>query len=308
MSRLRAAAASIAVLLGAAACRDSGEPPREAASESGERRVVRTVNEPLRAMAARIGGDAFEVRYPGPADEDPAFWVPDEEEILGYREADLILRNGAGYAKWVAQASLPFARTVDTSASFAERLIEEAEVVTHAHGPEGEHAHGGTAFTTWLDYSLAAEQARAVEAALARLRPDRAEAMAARAAEVTAEFEALDERLLAVDPERRRSPLIASHPVYQYLARRYGLDVRSVHFEPDLVPDADGWATLDALLAERPASSMLWEGPPHEETVRGLDERGIRVVVFEPCGAPPADGDFFAIQRANVDRLISALR
>src|SRR5690606_31568343 len=109
------------------------------------------------------------------------------------------LRNGASYAKWTEQAALPFARTVDTGAAFADRLIVEADAVTHAHGPEGEHAHGGTAFTTWLDYAQAAEQARAVEAALARLVPAEREAFAARALEVTAELTTLDERLLAVD-------------------------------------------------------------------------------------------------------------
>ncbi len=308
MRRGRPALVAVTLLLSGAACRDSGEPGAGSGAAPRERPVVWTVNEPLRAMAATIGGDGFEVRYPGPADEDPAFWVPDEETVLGFREADLVLRNGAGYAKWIPQASLPFARTVDTSASFADRLIVETAGVTHAHGPEGEHAHGGTAFTTWLDYSLAAEQARAVEAALVRLRPDRSEAMAARGAELAAALEALDERLLAVEAERRRTPLLASHPVFQYLARRYGLDVRAVHFEPDLVPDADGWAALDALLAERPSSLMLWEGPPREETVRGLRARGLEVVTFEPCGAPPADGDFLSIQRANVDRLIAALR
>ncbi len=28
-------------------------------------------------------------------------------------------------------------------------------------------------------------------------------------------------------------PLLFSHPVYQYLARRYDLDARSMHWEPD---------------------------------------------------------------------------
>ena len=40
-------------------------------------------------------GDLIDVTYPGPADEDPAFWQPGAEEIAAYQSADLILLNGA---------------------------------------------------------------------------------------------------------------------------------------------------------------------------------------------------------------------
>ena len=45
------------------------------------------------------GGDRIEVSYPGPAGEDPAYWSPDAETIASYQKADLILLNGASYAK-----------------------------------------------------------------------------------------------------------------------------------------------------------------------------------------------------------------
>lgn len=47
--------------------------------------------------------------------------------------------------------------------------------MTHIHGPEGEHAHGATAFTTWLDPTLALKQANAIRATLAKLHPQNAD-------------------------------------------------------------------------------------------------------------------------------------
>ena len=50
---------------------------RPSAAESRLR--VLTVNYPLAYFAARIGGDEADVRYPGPEDEDPAYWSPTAE-------------------------------------------------------------------------------------------------------------------------------------------------------------------------------------------------------------------------------------
>ena len=73
------------------------------------------VNYPLKYFAERIGGPHVNVTLPVTADEDPVYWVPGIEVIGQYQQADLILLNGAGYAKWVKKASLPRSKTVDTS-------------------------------------------------------------------------------------------------------------------------------------------------------------------------------------------------
>ena len=133
--------------------------------------VVYTVNYPLQYFAERIAAGHAEVILPAPAGVDPAFWQPDAATVLAYQQADLVLLNGAGYAKWLSRVSLPRRKQVDTSAAFRDRYLRVSQDVTHSHGREGDHSHSGVAFTTWLDFSLAAEQARAVAAALARLRP-----------------------------------------------------------------------------------------------------------------------------------------
>ena len=104
---------------------------------AAEKLVVYTVNYPLQYFAQRIAGDHAEVIFPAPGDVDPAFWQPDAATIGAYQRADLILLNGAGYAKWIKRVSLPRSKLVDTSAGFRSDLIETAGALTHSHGREG---------------------------------------------------------------------------------------------------------------------------------------------------------------------------
>ena len=261
---------------------------------------VYVVNYPLQYLAGRIGGDRIEVSYPAPAGEDPAYWSPDAETIASYQKADLILLNGATYAKWTERVTLPASKLVDTSARFKDRYIIVEDVMVHSHGPEGEHSHGETAFTTWLDPTLAVEHARAIHDALIKARPNAQQAFEAGFASLEADLLALDERLERAVAGKTDTPLVGSHPVYQYLARRYGLNLRAVHFEPDEPPADDGWHDLEHQLEGHPAKWMLWEDAPIQETADRLRELGIESVVYNPCGNRPEEGDYVSVMQSNV--------
>jgi zinc transport system substrate-binding protein len=269
--------------------------------------MVYAVNYPLAYFARCIGGGEVTVEFPVPGDVDPAYWSPDDETIVAYQGADLILLNGATYARWTQRVSLPPSRLVDTSASFADRLIPMDDAVTHAHGPEGDHEHTDTAFTTWLDPTLAIEHARAIASAMVGRWPEHRASFEKNFGALEADLQRLDERLARAATGRSEVPLLGSHPVYQYLARRYGLNMRSVHFEPDETPDAGQWRRLDALLEEHPATWMLWEATPDPAVEEALAERGVRCAVFEPCGSTPPDGDYFQVMMRNAEALEKAL-
>ena len=64
---------------------------------------VYAVNYPLMYFAQRIGGAHVAVVFPAPADDDQAFWQPGVEIITAYQNADIIVRNGATYAKWMGR-------------------------------------------------------------------------------------------------------------------------------------------------------------------------------------------------------------
>jgi zinc transport system substrate-binding protein len=264
---------------------------------------VYVVNYPLKYFAERIGGEHVDVVFPVPPDVDPAFWTPDIPTINAYQQTDLILLNGATYAKWVGKVSLPRSRIVDTSKKFRGQYIVGKGAVSHSHGPGGEHSHAGTAFTTWLDFSYATKQAQAIAKALGRKQPTLVNTFNKNLAALVKDLNVLDEDMQAVVSRAPNKPLVASHPVYQYLARRYGLNLKSVMWEPDELPVEQQWQDLSNLLANHPARWMIWEGSPLKESAQRLKAIGVDSLVFDPCGNIPDQGDFLSVMRQNVENL-----
>jgi zinc transport system substrate-binding protein len=279
----------------------------QAANNGGGKPLVFTVNYPLAWMAEQLAGDTATVVLPAPAGVDPAYWQPDIATLLRYQQADLVLLNGAGYAKWLAGASLPASRLVDTSLAYRDQLLVVDSAPVHSHGPQGDHSHGDLAFTTWLDLQLAQQQASVVARALQRLLPEESAAIDLRLATLQKVLADLDARLLALGARLDGVPLLYSHPVYQYLQRRYRLTGEALHWEPDQIPDDTQWLELANILQDHPAQSMLWEGQPLPAVAARLAQLGIDVVVFAPLANRPKQGDFSANMEANVQALEAAL-
>lgn len=298
----RLAASAIAVAL-AVACTDVVEDPTPNRVDASGPLSVYVVNYPLEYFTERIGGAHVEAVFPAPRDLDPAFWMPPPETIAAYQEADLIIENGAGYARWMEYASLPRGRRVDTSAGFRDRWIASEGGVSHGHGPEGEHSHVGSAHTTWLDPTLAKEQARAIAHALVSLRPLARADFEAGLGALEADLDALDRRLARALEPFSREPVLFSHPVYQYLARRYSLEGRSLDWEPGEMPDERKWSAFGRSVEKRPARVLFFEGEPHAEVTGRLSAMGIRIIVFEPVGNRPAQGDWLSAMHLNIERL-----
>jgi zinc transport system substrate-binding protein len=270
--------------------------------------TVYVVNYPLYYFTERVAGDHVEVVFPAPSDVDPAFWKPAIATVAAYQAADLIVINGATYAQWLSQVSLPRAKIVDTSRGFKAHYIAMTEASTHSHGDDGVHSHTGTASTTWLNFQFAAQQARAIAQALSRMLPAQQATFEANYAALERDLLAFDQRLESMVAAKRTQPLVASHPVYQYLAARYGLSLRSVHWEPEEMPSDEQWQALHTLLADHAARWMIWEGEPLPASVAKLQAMGLRSLVFYPCGNRPAQGDFLSVMQQNVTNLAQAFQ
>jgi zinc transport system substrate-binding protein len=274
---------------------DAGTAPRSP--------QIYTVNYPLAWAAQQLVEEWGEVRFPAPADVDAAFWQPDMGRIAAYQQADLILLNGANYARWISRVSLPDNRLVDTSRLFGDQLIALDSGPVHSHGPEGDHSHGELAFTVWLDLGLYQQQLQAVAAAVAGKLPQQSDSIAARASELIGELATMDRELIKLGNQFNGAPVLYSHPVYQYFERRYQFNGRPLHWEPDQSPSQQDWSELRALLQQHPAAVMLWEDEPMPQTRAGLKELGVETVVFRPMGNRPVAGYFLSGMSANIERL-----
>jgi zinc transport system substrate-binding protein len=280
----------------------SEKKQEQTVSESKVKRIA-SVNYPLHFFATQIGGSKVDALFPIPADVDPAYWEPAAEDIILFQEADLILLNGAGYAKWVDKVSLPPSKMINTSLPFKAKYIELEEGQSHSHGPEGEHEHQGFAFTTWLNFKYAKIQAEEIKKTLINLMPENKSLFEENYSNLAKEIEALDIRMEKLAGTFGEAILFASHPVYQYLGSGYGLTIESFHWEPDEMPDEFMWEDFDNRQSRLNANIMLWEDDPLPEVKQELLKREIRIVVFKPCANTPTSSDFVNSMKTNIANL-----
>lgn len=287
-----------------AAC--GNEPASEAANigTHKSRPLLIASNYPLYFFAREIAGDSAQVIFPD-MEGDPANWKPGAEAIARMQSADLVILNGAAYESWLGWVSLPNEILLDTSEGIRDRLIPMENETVHQHGPQGEHSHQGLAFTIWLDPTLALEQARAIERAISDLVPENRQAHQAGLASLEARLTALDEALRLAFETFTDQEVIFSHPVYQYLAARYGLNGVSMHWEPGEDPGIKAWIDFRETLRRHPALRMIWEDQPADKTASQLEQLGMQSIVFHTAANPADDSNYFDVMNANIERLQS---
>jgi zinc transport system substrate-binding protein len=265
--------------------------------------VVFVSNYPLQFFVQAITANKVDVLFPGKESDDPSNWIPNPEQISSLQNADLIIINGASYEKWMENISLSASKIVNTTAKAEDKLIKYKEAVTHSHGPEGEHAHMGTAFTTWLDFSLARLQAKAIYESLILHFPEHKESFLTNYQKLDAKLKSLDEQLIDIISKKPEAAVVFSHPVYQYFEKRYHVHGHSVHWEPETVITTDLWHDLEHAVDDHKVEWMVWENQPMATSVRFLDDKGIRSIVFNPCGNVPETGDFLTVMHKNISEL-----
>ena len=301
MSRMRSTL--FLIFLALAACSEKPAPDDRAADSEPGRPLIITSNYPLFFFASEIAEDSADIKLPDMAG-DPADWKPGSAEISLMQSADLIILNGAGYEPWLSWVTLPENRLLDSTAGFRDQLLPLREEAVHQHGPQGEHSHQGVAFTTWLDPTLAAKQATAIEQAISRLVPENASRHRDRLAGLKVRLETLDQAFHETFDTLGNQPIVFSHPVYQYLESRYKLNGVSVHWEPGEAPGTRAMLALREILRSHPARLMLWEEEPLESASEELRKFGVQSIPFRTAANRPDAGDFFNVMEVNITGLL----
>lgn len=303
MSRLIVVAVAVTALL--AGC--GGEPGTGSGDggpdKPGKKLLVMTTFYPTQYFTEMIGGDLVEVVCPVPEGEDAIFWQPDEETISRYQKADLIVLNGADFAKWVAKTPLPSAKVLDTAKPFESTFIRYEKATTHAHGPAGAHAHEGLDGHTWVDPVNAKVQASQILGRLRKLLPEHDEELQKRYLVLSGNLDSLNDRLTELQWREDRPPILASHPAYNYIAARYGWQVVNLDLDPEEMPSDEAFAAIAKIVSETRAEWLLWEGDPKPEIAkRFADELKIKSVTFSPCELYEGE-DYMTVMERNVERL-----
>ena len=275
------------------------------ASLAQDRSRVVAVNQALHEFAKRLLEDAAEVVFPVPEGVDPSFWRPSIADISMIQSADLILVNGAGFATWIDRVSLPRSRVVNTSAAIEDQFIV-TESITHSHGDGGEHSHEGIASYTWLDPMLAIAQAEAIAAAVIARDLAIEENVEARLAELRADLTELDAMAQDALSGLEGVTMIATHPRYQYFARRYSLSIASLEWEAGAMPSEDDLADLERQSTELDARILIWEVQPPREAIERTDALGLQSIVFETWASQGTSDNFFDAYKNSVSGLSEA--
>ena len=310
MKRLLIASAIGCSLISVVGCGSDESTSTPTAESQNHENVVLTTFYPTAYFARRISGGLVPVDCPVPEGEDPIFWQPERAVLERYRNAKLIVLNGAQFEKWAIQASLPSSRIVNSAANFKSDFILFDTGITHSHGAAGEHSHEGVDGHTWLNPVYAIEQAEAIAKGMTEAWPEHEDAFAANLAALVKDFNALDAEFQELSPKLKGVKLLASHPAYNYLAKQYGWTITNLDLDPDEGVTATAMEDIAAAIGNHEGRTiLLWESEPSDSGFTG----SFTSVLFSPAELPatgpgPVSPDYLEIMHANIRRLEAALQ
>ncbi len=270
--------------------------------------VIAASFHPAAYIAGRIAGSTVPVWEVTPIEADPGEWMPDAAAISRMQRARLTVVNGAGFERWVKAVSLPQHRLCVLAKGLREPLLQLPEV-THSHGGAGAHTHAGTDGHIWMEPVMMGQLATHLRDRMLKAWPQHEAIFIANYEQLSADLAALDVRLAGLSPLLSGRVLIASHPSYGYLARRYGWNVVNIDLPPESAPTEKALAQLDALEGER---FILFEEQPSDVMQSALAARQhIHSVVYSPSetnpACPPNICNYLTVMNGNIDRLAASL-
>lgn len=296
---------TLTALLILVACGESPEPAQGTLVP-----MVLTASWPVTSLAQALAPEAVTVECSLPSGADPITWQPTRIQIQAFQEAHRIVLNGAGLEGWIEGVSLPPSRIINTARPLGSVLIDRQDSL-HSHGPRGTHSHGGIDPHTFLDPHQLKAMAGAIRDGFQKAWPDAAPEIEARFVELAKEIDALDRDISSLGEALNGKMLLASHPAYDYLARRYGWNLTSLDLDPEVMPTPEQMEQIAKVVIEHKPCALLWESQPSAAIEQRIqDSWGLPSVVWDPCESPPAQEPrgFIPRQRANAARLGVLLR
>ena len=230
-------------------------------------------------IAQQMGGDRVSVTsiLSNPA-QDPHLFEAGASAARAVAGARFVIANGAGYDPWMAKLlSVPGQGPRD--AIVAETFLKK---------PSDGNPH------LWYDPDLIMSLADAMTAAFAAADPGGTDYQG-RNTEFDKTMRVLTDRVAALRAKYTGTPVTATEPVFDYMARRIGLDMRNAAFQRavmnDTEPSASDVAAFEDDLKAHKVKALLYNvqttGTMPQRMRRIAEQAGIPVVGIsetEPAG------------------------
>lgn len=268
----------------------------------------------LKSLVEALAGDMAEVESLVPPGADAEAFEPRPGHLALLNGAALVVRVGLGYDDWfdrlLGQSGNERVRRGREGYLDASTDIALLEVQGRSVEAQGGHAHGSANPHYWLDPANAEIISAHIADALARVAPERREAIETSQGRFRARLkDAIARWTKALEPHRG-APIVTYHNGWPYFARRFRLNVVGVIEPKEGVPPAAAQlAALAGRMRQERVRVVVREPFEPEEAPRFLAERtGARLVVLAPSvGAVEGTGDYFALFEHNVRVLAEAL-
>lgn len=268
----------------------------------------------LKNIAEQVSGGTIRAETLIPPGSDPESFEPRPSHLTALRQADLVLRVGAGYEHWLdrllqqvgSKTLLPGgAGHLDLSSQIALLEVRGRSVTTvpgHAHGSANPHY--------WLDPANGEIMARQIADALIRLMPDRRATVEAARDSFIAELRAHMSEWIAILEPHRAVPLASYHNTWPYFARRFRLNIVDViELKEGVAPSLARLSALSAAFRQKGVRLIIHEPFQPDATSQMLAKRvGVSVVVLAPSvGSRPEATTYIGLLDYNVRTLAKAL-
>lgn len=175
-------------------------------------------------LAQQLGGDAVSVVsiVNNPA-QDPHLFEAGASPARAVAGAGLVIYNGAGYDPWMD-------RLLSATGGGDRAIIVTADV---AHVAPGANPH------LWYDPQVMSALAKAIAGGLAARDPGNAQAFAGRLGDFDRSMAALTDRVATLKGKYAGMPVTATEPVFDYMARAIGLQLRNPAFQLAIMNDTE---------------------------------------------------------------------
>jgi zinc transport system substrate-binding protein len=270
---------------------------------SGDHTIV-TGFYPLYFIAERVAG-----RYNDVIDLTPPGVEPHEYELTVRQVAEIDLAKVGFYERGVAP-SIDQAMEND-SPDHALDVTSVVPLAAPVAGSGVEHTSDDKDPHFWQDPTLMVEATRAFASTMAAADPAHAAYYRRQGVLLVRDLQRLDAAYARTLEVCRIDTLVVSHDAFEYLARRYGVDVVPIAgLEPDAEPSLQRLHDLENLIRDRGVTTVFFETLASPDLAQSLaHDLGIQSAVLDPIeGLTSADphATYLTLMRQNLAAIAKA--